>query len=297
MSNMYPDLNDDNQDKSNFAGEDQTPQTYNSTSAAKKKAAEKKKQQQKKNGEKDTCCVLGAKIWVSIIGIIAFIVGLFTVIVSLYAKFGYSGYASLSATLPTGGIWMIFAFGLILAIFSIILILSACFYQNGCFKVILVVFAIILAILLILEVISASIVVWGLGIIAIPETSVGNAAADQLLQARSTAANGTWATCCVDNHPPYNAVNVSTIDSACLWPEEAQAVKEACGNENVLTCVCKDSTAYAAYFGLFLQSRLMWVAVVTIILALLLLGGLIATCVLVCAKKKREEAMYHASEQ
>jgi len=294
MSNMYPDLNEDQQHKSNLAGEEQLPRTYQSTSASQEE--EKKKKKKKAQQQKDSCCVLGAKIWVTIIGICALVLGLFVVIVSLYAKFGYADYAKLSATLPTGGIWMIFGFGIVLMFFSTVLILSACLYQNGAFKIILVIFAIILAILLILEIASASVMIWGLGVIAIPKSSIGDQAADSLLSARNKTAYSTWHMCCVDNHPPYNSHNVTTIDSACLWPDDSNAVKHACGSENVLVCVCKNPTTYASYFGLFLQSRLMWVGVVTIILALLLLAGLIATCVLICAKKKKSDAMYHAHQ-
>merc|ERR1712124_240500 len=76
--------------------------------------------------------------------------------------------------------------------------------------------------------------------------------------------------CCIQNTPPYNFGNLTNkIDSACLWPEKAQAVIDACGGQNVLECVCKDATAYGSYFGLFVQSGLLWVAIVTILFAIL----------------------------
>merc|ERR1712187_162544 len=215
--------------------------------------------------------------------------------ISLYAKFAYAEYDKLSDSLPVGGIWMIFGFGIVLAVCSIVLLLAKCHFDKPCFKMVLVVFSIILSVLLILEVVSGFVMVWGLGVVALPKSEVTDAAADRLLDARATAINGTYTECCIQNTPPYDFGNLTNkIDSACLWPEKAEAVIQKCGNQNVLECVCKDSTAYGAYFGLFLQSGLLWIAIVTIIFALLLLFALIATCVLIWAKKKNSSAMYHS---
>merc|ERR1712000_236863 len=252
------------------------------------------KKKKKDEQEKDTCCVLGAKVWVVLIGILCCLVGLLISASALYAKFGFQGYAALNAALPTGGIWMIFGFGATLALCSIILMLSACCYQHLCFKTILFVFALILTVLLLLEVVSAGIFVWGLGILTLPKTSIGDITADKILAARNATVYKTWEDCCVVNKPPYNILNITgTVDSVCLWPNAADgALKEACGTQDVLVCVCKDPVAYGADFGVFLQSKLTWVAGVTIVLAVLLLFGLIATCVLICAKKKKAEATY-----
>lgn len=296
MSNnngLYPDLPNEDEKNKNLAGAEQV--TYQSTATTTQTNKNGKNQEATKDAN---CCILGARIWVSIIGILAAVVGLFVCAAALYAKFGYEGYARLSETLPVGGIWMALGFGVTLLLCSIILILAACLYEKPGFKCILSVFAIILTVLLIMEVISASVLVWGLGIIAMPKNQIGEAAADQLLKARNVTVYSTWHECCIENTPPYDLQNITAkVDSACLWPKAAAAVKEHCGTENVLVCVCKDATQYGADFGLFLQSKLTWVGGVTIALALLLLIGLIATCVLICAKKSRKEATYNPDRQ
>lgn len=287
---MYPDLNEDNNK------DDSAQFNYQATTTTTTTEEQKKK---KKGEEKETekCCFLAAKLWISIIGILNLVLGLFLVSISLYAKFAYVGYADLSEMLPTGGIWMIFGFGLVLAFCSIMLICSACFYQNPCFKTILVVFAIILVILLVLEVASAAVVVWGLGVVALPKSQVTDAAADRLLDARAAAVNSTWTECCIVNTPPYNVGNISkVVDSACLWPKASDAVQQACGTKNVFECVCASSTAYGSFFGIMLQSRLLWVGIVTIIFAILLLVGIISTCVLIFAKRKKKDAMYREQQ-
>lgn len=287
---MYPDLNDE--DNKNLAAQP----TYQATTTTTTTKNKKKEEGQK---EKDNCCLAGAKFWISLIGALNLILGLFVTAISLYAKFAYAGYDKLSASLPDGGIWMIFGFGIVLSLCSIVLLLAKCHFDKPCFKMVLVVFAIILTVLLIMEIVSGFVMVWGLGIIALPKESseVADAFADRLLDARAKATNGTYAECCIDNTPPYDFVNLTNkIDSACLWPEKAQAVIDACGSQNVLECVCKDATAYGSFFGMFLRSGLLWVAIVTILFAVLLLAALIATCVLICAKKKKSSAMYHAQE-
>ena len=60
MSNMYPDLNDED-DKNQLAGASQV--TYQSTTTTTTQDKKKKKGQ-----EKDNCCVAGAKFWISVIG-------------------------------------------------------------------------------------------------------------------------------------------------------------------------------------------------------------------------------------
>lgn len=249
-------------------------------------------QQQQKEGEVEedaNCCILGAKIWVSIIGVISLLLGVFVLGIALYAKFYYANYSQLSATLPTNGIWMIFGFGVVLALCSFVLILSAVCYDKAGFKLILVVFAIILTLLLLLEIMSGAILVWTLGVITIPESSVGDAITDRLLDARAKAVNSTYYDCCVVNKPPYSIENITKLDSACLWPNSADEVQQKCGSQNVLECVCKSAVVYGAYFGVFVQSKIEWVAVATIVFAILLLFGIIATCTLICAKKKRKE--------
>jgi len=283
---MYPDLNDDNNGASTT--------TYQSTTASGN--VKKKKQENDQENEKDNCCVSGAKCWITLIGGLNLLLGLFVAICALYAKFFYSDYENLSATLPDGGIWMILGFGVVLAVCSVVLLLSTCMYEKPGFKLILVVFAIILAILLFLEIVSGGVLVWGLGVISLPKSDIGDAAADRLLDARSLAINATYAECCIKNTPPYDIVNISKIESVCLWPQSAAAVKQACTGVDVLECVCKDPTAYGAYFGLFLQSSLSWVAIVTITFAVLLLIGLISTCVLIWAKNKKKNATYKPEE-
>jgi len=289
---MYPDLNDEPAQK-------QSNENYQST------ATHQQQQKKKNEGEVEedaNCCILGAKIWVSIIGVISLLLGAFVLGIALYAKFYYAGYSELSATLPDGGIWMIFGFGVVLALCSFVLILSAVCYDKAGFKLILVVFAIILTLLLLLEIMSAGILVWGLGVITIPESSVGDAITDRLLDARAKAVNSTYYDCCVTNKPPYSIENITKLDAPCLWPNSADEVQQKCGSENVLECVCKSAVAYGAYFGVFVQSKIEWVAVVTIIFAVLLLFGIIATCTLICAKKKRKEQKkgnkyYHPKDQ
>jgi len=289
MSNMYPDLNEEDNKGAQ--------PTYQATVTTTTTQTKKKKEEQQE--EKDNCCLAGAKFWISLIGALNLLLGLFVAAISLYAKFAYADYDKLSESLPAGGIWMIFGFGVVLALCSIVLLLAKCNFDKACFKMVLVVFAIILTVLLIMEIVSGFVMVWGLGIIALPKSSseVADAAADRLLDARAKAINGTYYECCIQNTPPYNFGNLTNkIDSACLWPEKAQAVVDACGGQNVLECVCKDSTAYGSYFGLFVQSGLLWVAIVTILFAILLLAALISTCVLICANKKKSSAMYHAQE-
>lgn len=293
MSNMYPDLNDE--DNKNNLGAAQP--TYQSTTTKTTTTQNKKKEEEQK--EKDNCCLAGAKFWISLIGALNLLLGLFVAAISLYAKFAYADYDKLSSSLPVGGIWMIFGFGIVLALCSIVLLLAKCHFDKPCFKMVLVVFAIILTVLLIMEIVSGFVMVWGLGIIALPKSSseVADAAADRLLDARAKAINGTYQECCIENTPPYNFVNLTNkIDSACLWPDKAQAVIEACGDQNVLECVCKDATAYGSYFGIFLRSGLLWVAIVTILFAILLLAAIISTCVLIWATKKKSSAMYQSQD-
>lgn len=254
------------------------------------------KTKQAEPGEK-TFCIRGAQLWVTIIGLLTLIIGLFVAGIALYAKFAYANYTELSASLPDGGIWMIFGFGVVLAACSVVLLLSAKFYTTKGFKCILGVFALVLTLLLLVEIAASGVLIWGLGVIALPKNEVGNAITDRLLEARAKAVNATFSQCCLGpNKPPYNFNNItSKIDAVCLWPDSAPAVKTSCGGVNVLVCVCESATRYGASFGLFLQSNLVWVAVVTIVFAVLLLFGLIATCVLIFGEKKsvdKSGAMY-----
>merc|ERR1711939_73267 len=149
-----------------------------------------------------------------------------------------------------------------------------------------------MGVLLVLEIIGAAVMAWALGAIALPASDVTNEITKGIVQARDLAVNTTWAECCIDNN--------SKVDSACLWPDSAKAVQQACNGQNVLVCVCKSASTYGQYLGLWVQSQLMWVAVVIIVLAILLLGGLICTCVLLCAhdksKKKADKNKYTPDE-
>jgi len=231
---------------------------------------------------------------VTIIGLITFLLGLFFVITSLYAKFGpTTDYEHLNTALPsTGGIWMIFGFGLTLTICSVVLMLSACLYKVKFFKVVLVVFAIILSVLLILEIVSAGVTLWGLNVISLPNNKATEAAANQLLAARNKTVYATYYECCVEYKPPYQNMTIG-IPSACKWPEDSAVVKEDCGNQNVFDCVCADSATYGGYIGKFLSSKVLWVGVVTIVFAILLMIGLIATCVLVFYDEKKNKRKDH----
>jgi len=290
MSNMYPDLNDDQNN-----GDVVAQKNYQSVAANGEEQRQQQKNKQKKN---ENCCILGAKIWISIVGGLNLLLGILVFAFSLYAKYGYKDYAQLSSTLPDHGIWMIFGFGIVLAICSVFLICAAQNYDKACFKIILVIFSFVLAILLIMEIVSGGIMAYSLGVIAMPNGVAGDAVADRIVQARDAAVNATWAECCIDNKPPYDLVNISKIDSVCLWPDTATAVQKACGSTNVQVCVCASANTYGAYLGLFVKSQIMWVSIVTIVLAVLLLGGLICTCVLICAKakKKNPEGLYTNEE-
>lgn len=252
------------------------------------------KKKDKKNQSQNQCCILGSRIWVTIIGLITFLLGLFFVITSLFAKFGSTtGYEHLNTALPsTGGIWMIFGFGLTLTICSVVLMLSACLYKVKFFKVVLVVFAIILSVLLILEIVSAGVTLWGLNVISLPHNTATEAAANQLLAARNKTVYATYYECCVEYKPPYQNMTIG-IPSACKWPEDSAVVKEDCGSKNVFDCVCADSATYGGYIGKFLSSKVLWVGVVTIVFAILLMIGLIATCVLVFYDEKKNQRKEH----
>ena len=205
--------------------------------------------------------------------------------ISLYAKFGYSEYKELSKSLPDGGIWMIFSFGIVLAVCSILLVTAAHKSDKGIFVMILVVFSIILTLLLLLEIAGAGVFIWGLGVISLPDNEVGNAISDRILEARDAAAQVAYAECC----PSSNNVTVpNTVDPACLWPKAAKFSSSQCGEANDFDCVCESPLKYASSFGLYLQSNLKWVAIVTIVFAVLLLFGLIATCTLICTKDKKK---------
>jgi len=210
------------------------------------------------------------------------LLGLFVAAISLYAKFGYSNYADLSKSLPDGGIWMIFGFGIVLAICSVFLMLAAKYHDKPFFVMVLVVFSIILTLLLLLEIAGAGVFIWGLGVVSLPKNDVGNAIADRILEARNAAAQVAYNQCCKQG----NATIPNTADPACLWPKAATAVINKCNGQPVLECVCQSTLKYASSFGLYLQSNLKWVAIVTIVFAVLLLFGLIATCTLICVKKK-----------
>lgn len=289
---MYPDLNDEAPN-----GDVVAQKNYHSVDNSNNQP---EGEQEKKPEE--SCCILGAKIWISIIGTLNLILGILVFAFALYAKYGYKDYAQLSSTLPDGGIWMIFGFGILLALCSIVLICAAQNYGKWCNKIILFIFSLVLMLLLILEIVSGGVLAWALGVIALPQSEVSNAVTDRIIQARDAAVNATWAECCIDNTPPYDIVNITKIDSVCLWPDSAEAVKKACGSTNVQVCVCKSANTYGAYLGLFVKSQLMWVSIVVIVLAVLLLGGLICTCVLLCAKdknkrpRKTQKGMYTAEE-
>lgn len=286
---MYPDLNDENNGASTT--------TYQSTTSSGDVKKKKKQQDNDAENEKDNCCVSGARCWITLIGGLNLLLGLFVAICSLYAKFFYPEYESMSAALPEGGIWMILGFGVVLAVCSVVLLLATCMYEKPGFKLILVIFAIILAILLFLEIVSGGVMVWGLGVISLPQSDIGDAAADRILDARSLAINATFTECCIKNVPPYNSVvNMTKIDPVCLWPQSSPAIMEACKGQDVTVCVCKDPTVYGSYFGLLLKSSLTWVGIVTITFAVMLLIGLISTCVLIWAKNKKKNATYKPEE-
>jgi len=288
---MYPDLNDEPQNNDVAVPKSNYQATSNSSQPPKKEAWGKKKQ--------ENCCVLGAKIWVSIMGFLGLLLGIVVIAGSLYAKFGYNDYAQLASTLPDGGIWMILGFGCGLSFCAIILMLSARFYENKCFQTILVIVSIVLALLLIMEIVSGAVLAWGLGVITLPESEVTDAVVDRVLQVRNATLHATYEECCVNNVPPYNIVNISKIDTACLWPQTSSAVKESCGvttDGGAQTCVCASEATYGRYVGIWLRSQLMWVSVVTIVLAVLLLGGLICTCVLINANKKKSSVSYTPGE-
>ena len=300
---MYPDLQEDNNNPQNS----QNP-NYQATQQS-------QQQEKKKTDNGETCCILGAKIWVTIIGILSMVksvrkllcdskitccfvvwqlLGLFVAAIALYAKFGYSSYKELSQSLPDGGIWMIFGFGIVLAIASIVLMLSAKFYENACFKMILIVFTIILTLMLLLEIVGAGLFIWALGVVTIPETEVGNAITDRILEARDAGAKVLWEECCRPEYVNGTVTNLdpNSADPTCLWPTVATAVIDKCDGADPMLCVCSTPLQYGSSFGLFFSSNTKWVAIVTIVFAVLLLLGIIATCSLICAKKKKKSAMY-----
>jgi len=236
---------------------------------------------------------------VTIVGIFTFLLGLFFVIASLSAKFGTSSYEHLNTALPEAGstgIWMIFGFGLTLTICSVVLVLSACLYnKGGIFKVVLVIFALILSVLLILEIASAGVLLWGLNVISLPDNTATETAANQLLKARNKTVYATYYECCVEYKPPYQNMSIG-IPSACKWPKDSSVVKEGCGSQNVYDCVCADSATYGGYVGKFLASKVLWVGAVTIVFAILLMIGLVATCVLVFCDEKRNQRKEHYTD-
>jgi len=293
MATYYPDLNDDVQQQNDLAAQ---KTAYNATgnSSGKKKDAKKQAQKGEKNQKK--CGIIGAQIWVSIVGVLTFLLGLFFVLASVSAKFGPTEYEHLNTALPsTGGVWMIFGFGLTLSVCSVVLILAACFFDKGIFKTILVVFAVILSLLLVLEVASAGVMLWGLNVISLPDNAATEAAATRLLEARNKTVYATYYECCVEYTPPYQNMTIG-IPSACKWPENSDVVKEGCGSQNVFECVCEDSATYGSYIGKFLSSKVLWVGVVTIVFAILLLIGLITTCALVCHDEKKTSKLYTPSK-
>jgi len=289
---MYPDLSDDHNN-----GDAVVQKNYQSVTTTTHSTGDREEK------KPVNCCIRCAQTWIFIVGGLNLVLGILLFAFALYAKYGYKEYAQLSKTLPDGGIWMIFGFGIVLAICSIALILSAKDYDRSCCsKTVLFIFSLILMVVLLLEIIGAAVMAWALGAIALPASEVTDAIEDRIVQARDAAVNATWAECCIDNKPPYDIVNISKIDSACLWPDAATAVQKACGSgSNVQVCVCSSVSAYGQYLGLFVQSQLMWVVVATATLAVLVLLGLISTCVLLCAhdksKNKGGKGQYNPDEE
>jgi len=272
---MYPDIDDNNAPNSGAPN-------YQAT-------GKNQKDGKKKQANDGSCCGLAAKIWVTIIGLLTLLLGVFVAAISLYAKFGYGKYEDIIESLPSGGIWMIFSFGIILAICSILLVIAAHKSDKGIFIMILVVFSIILTLLLLLEIAGAGVFIWGLGVISLPDNEVGNAISDRILEVRNEAAQVAYDECC----PTIgNITTPNQVLPACLWPEAATAVIASCNKEGkqVFDCVCGSVLTYGSSFGLYLQSNLKWVAIVTIVFAVLLLFGLIATCTLICTKDKKKKA-------
>lgn len=263
-------------------------------------------------GEKDNCCVAFAKCWIAIIGTITMLFGFGLSAAALYLKFGYSNYSHFNESLiklgVASGVWYLLGFGVVLSICAILLIAAGCNHDNAscgaAWKIILVVFTIILSILLVAEVISGIAVFMKMEDLAQPASI-----ASKVNDTRTQAVTKLYDTCCVTFEPPYTGKNASVVDDWCKWPEQVAeasdtALKPIYDNDackgftatgkGVESCLCQNVETYGYLMGVFLAAHVKWVGIIAIVFGLLILCGLIASCVLIChhLKAKKDGSQY-----
>jgi hypothetical protein len=217
----------------------------------------------------------------------------------IYTKFAFDDYASLAAALPTGAIWYFIAFGAVLGLCSFVLIVSACCYTNGFFKIILSVFSIILMVLLLCVIAGAGVFIVVTNVLALP-AAAGPLEAP-ILQTRDLAVNASFYTCCVEHTPPYLLDNSTAIIGGCLVLPEFSNVQaqvgcsdlnctsvKVCGTcaQNPTTCQ-SDLSAYGSYWGLALAGNTIAIGISALVFGVLVLIAIIASCVLVCSCERK----------
>jgi len=287
MASMYPDLNEgeNSQVKSNETVAYSGPDKQNDV-----------EEQNKKGGCKE-CCDSFAHVWVALVGFFAIAFGGVMIGLSLYAKFYYSNYASLSDALPTGGIWYLLGVGVFLVVLGKLLMLALCCRdEEGApkpfFKVILIVVSVLLVLMLVLEISAGGIMIYSFGIMGEATVPPSDTIGNQIISQRNAYTNKSYNFCCIKYTPPYNSTVASVVDDQCKWPLLNSAVAEKCGTVDPLVCVCNAGPdAYGAYFGAMLQASFMWIGIIACSAAFLLIMGAVYTSYLGClhCRKNKEE--------
>lgn len=287
MASMYPDLNEgeNTQVKSNETVAYSGPDKGNDV------------EEKNKEGGCKHCCDSFAHVWVALVGFFAIAFGGVMIGLSLYAKFYYSNYASLSDALPTGGIWYLLGVGVFLVVLGKLLMLALCCRdEEGApkpfFKVILIVVSVLLVLMLILEISAGGIMIYSFGIMGETTVPPSDTIGNEIIRQRNEYTNKSYAYCCIKYTPPYNSTIASVVDDTCKWPTLNSAVAEKCGTVDPYVCVCNAGPdGYGAYFGAMLQASFMWIGIIACSAAFLLIMGAVYTSYLGClhCRKNKEE--------
>jgi len=247
---------------------------------------------------KESAVLKCSKCWITAIGIICILLGIFIVVCALYSKYAYANFALLEKMLPHGTIWCLLAFGVALSICAIVLIAAACNYKRCICKVVLLIFSIILMVLCVAEILSGGVFIYFLNK---SQSPTDNALAAEIFHLRDVAVNATYHECC-----PYTG-NYTLVQEVCKWPDASATVQEECRKSgysghstslNIYNCVChKGAKWYGVYLAKFFAEKFLWVGGLTIALAIPSLIALVCSCVLLCKKHKGlDNNLYHDTD-
>lgn len=284
---MYPDLNETEREKPLVYGE--TIDKYGYGSYADQKP-------EKVEGAGIKC----SKCWIAVVGFLSALIGFAISGTALYARFGYSHWNVFSIFMPENVIWTTFAFGVILAVCGIVVVIAALKYQNKCYKVVLVVFSVVLILLCLAEIAGGIIFVVFLTGNTLSDVPEGDIVHKNMIDYRNQVVNKTYDLCCHVLHPPYT--NETVVDEICLWPKLSKNVQSQCAkagysgyktSTSIYNCVCKEDVAwYGKQLGGFFSERFMWVGGLGIGLAIVTLVAVICSCVLICKRQYGFQTKY-----